>query len=77
MPENTSGYKISQPKQSLADYQKMGMSTNVTLFSTHYVLARSHKQAHDHEPPEVPVAGSMGAETAARSKRFSCKLEPA
>ncbi|KAK5661166.1 hypothetical protein OQA88_11057 [Cercophora sp. LCS_1] len=24
LPENTSGYKISQPKQSLADYQKMG-----------------------------------------------------
>ena len=28
MPENTSGYKISQPKQSLADYQKMGMSSS-------------------------------------------------
>jgi hypothetical protein len=24
LPENTSGYKLSQPKQSLADYQKMG-----------------------------------------------------
>jgi hypothetical protein len=23
-PENTSGYKLSQPKQSLAEYQKMG-----------------------------------------------------
>ena len=32
MPENTSGYKISQPKQSLADYQKMGMSTTVYMF---------------------------------------------
>jgi Rho GDP-dissociation inhibitor len=31
MPENTSGYKISQPKQSLADYQKMGMSTNTAV----------------------------------------------
>lgn len=26
MPENTSGYKISQPKQSLAAYQNMGKS---------------------------------------------------
>ena len=26
MPENTSGYKISQPKQSLATYQNMGKS---------------------------------------------------
>jgi hypothetical protein len=25
-PENTSGYKLSQPKQSLAEYQKMGKS---------------------------------------------------
>jgi hypothetical protein len=32
MPENTSGYKISQPKQSLADYQKMGMSTTFWFF---------------------------------------------
>ncbi|KAK3987629.1 hypothetical protein QBC44DRAFT_371962 [Cladorrhinum sp. PSN332] len=23
LPENTSGYKLSQPKQSLAEYQKM------------------------------------------------------
>ncbi|OAQ68824.1 RHO protein GDP dissociation inhibitor containing protein [Pochonia chlamydosporia 170] len=26
MPEETQGYKLSQPKQSLADYQKMGKS---------------------------------------------------
>jgi hypothetical protein len=32
MPENTSGYKISQPKQSLADYQNMGMSTNFPVY---------------------------------------------
>lgn len=25
MPEDNSGYKLSQPKQSLAEYQKMGM----------------------------------------------------
>lgn len=24
LPENTSGYKLSQPKHSLAEYQKMG-----------------------------------------------------
>lgn len=24
MPEETQGYKLSQPKQSLAEYQKMG-----------------------------------------------------
>lgn len=28
MPEETQGYKLSQPKQSLAEYQQMGMSTN-------------------------------------------------
>lgn len=25
MPEETAGYKLSQPKQSLAEYQQMGM----------------------------------------------------
>lgn len=30
MPEETQGYKLSQPKQSLAEYQKMGMSVPVT-----------------------------------------------
>ena len=25
MPEETTGYKLSQPKQSLAEYQQMGM----------------------------------------------------
>lgn len=32
MPENTSGYKISQPKQSLAAYQNMGKSQSFLLF---------------------------------------------
>ncbi|KAK3307286.1 uncharacterized protein B0T15DRAFT_492769 [Chaetomium strumarium] len=27
LPENTSGYKLSQPKHSLAEYQKMGAWT--------------------------------------------------
>lgn len=31
MPEETSGYKLSQPKQSLAEYQQMGES----LYSCH------------------------------------------
>lgn len=26
LPEDTQGYKLSQPKQSLAEYQKMGKS---------------------------------------------------
>lgn len=25
MPEETQGYKLSQPKQSMAEYQQMGM----------------------------------------------------
>lgn len=29
MPEETQGYKLSQPKQSLAEYQKMGKSLTV------------------------------------------------
>lgn len=28
MPEETQGYKLSQPKQSLAEYQQMGTSIN-------------------------------------------------
>ena len=32
MPENTSGYKISQPKQSLATYQQMGKSRSFLSF---------------------------------------------
>ena len=27
LPEETQGYKLSQPKQSLAEYAQMGMST--------------------------------------------------
>ncbi len=27
MPEETQGYKLSQPKQSLAEYQQMGESS--------------------------------------------------
>ena len=27
MPDETQGYKLSQPKQSLAEYQQMGKST--------------------------------------------------
>lgn len=30
MPEETQGYKLSQPKQSLAEYQQMGMSINTS-----------------------------------------------
>jgi len=30
MPEETEGYKISQPKQSLAEYQEMGKCTTTT-----------------------------------------------
>jgi len=30
MPEETQGYKLSQPKQSMAEYQQMGESTPLT-----------------------------------------------
>lgn len=30
MPEETQGYKLSQPKQSIAEYQQMGMSINTS-----------------------------------------------
>lgn len=33
MPEETQGYKLSQPKQSLAEYQQMGMSMNTVQTS--------------------------------------------
>ncbi len=42
LPENTSGYKISQPKQSLAAYQNMGMSRYFPVFFPPYVLPSSH-----------------------------------
>ena len=32
MPEETQGYKLSQPKQSLAEYQNMGVYTYISLF---------------------------------------------
>ena len=31
MPEETQGYKLSQPKQSLAEYQQMGMDETTTF----------------------------------------------
>jgi hypothetical protein len=31
MPEETQGYKLSQPKQSLAEYQQMGMCISFKL----------------------------------------------
>ncbi len=31
LPEETQGYKLSQPKQSLAEYAQMGMSTLLYL----------------------------------------------
>lgn len=32
MPEETQGYKLSQPKQSMAEYQQMGESPDIDLF---------------------------------------------
>ena len=32
MPEETQGYKLSQPKQSLAEYQNMGVYSYISLF---------------------------------------------
>lgn len=34
MPEETQGYKLSQPKQSIAEYQQMGMSIHLHLHLT-------------------------------------------
>jgi Rho GDP-dissociation inhibitor len=31
LPENTAGYKLSQPKQTLEEYQKMGKSHERSL----------------------------------------------
>jgi hypothetical protein len=55
MPENTSGYKISQPKQSLADYQKMGMSTYAAVTSPITVLVVHLQEFHGPRPPEAPA----------------------
>lgn len=35
MPEETQGYKLSQPKQSLAEYQQMGTSISTLNPPTH------------------------------------------
>jgi hypothetical protein len=34
MPEETQGYKLSQPKQSLAEYQQMGKDTSIPAGTT-------------------------------------------
>ena len=47
MPEETQGYKLSQPKQSLAEYQQMGMSINT--YQTSYPQ-RGNDQWAAHEP---------------------------
>ena len=36
MPEETQGYKLSQPKQSLAEYKNMGMMPHITVFRGFY-----------------------------------------
>lgn len=33
MPEETQGYKLTQPKQSLADYNKMGRCRSCALYA--------------------------------------------
>lgn len=33
LPEETQGYKLSQPKQSLAEYQNMGMYKGFFFFT--------------------------------------------
>lgn len=38
VPENTSGYKLSQPKHTLEEYQKMGESTKQSLFLLVFLL---------------------------------------
>lgn len=37
MPEETQGYKLNQPKQSLTEYQNMGMSISLLNFTLKYV----------------------------------------
>lgn len=43
MPEETQGYKLSQPKQSIAEYQQMGMSIHVRLLPTTSSLLQSRR----------------------------------
>lgn len=38
LPENTSGYKLSQPKQSLAEYQKMGECSTWNVWLAGFVV---------------------------------------
>lgn len=43
MPEETQGYKLSQPKQSLAEYQQMGKIQPITDF---FQQTRKRKRKH-------------------------------
>lgn len=59
MPEETQGYKLSQPKQSLAEYQQMGKDTSIpvgitcTTFKTALSPCRAAAPGRRHDEAEL------------------------
>lgn len=51
MPEETQGYKLSQPKQSIAEYQQMGMSIYARLLLTTFSLFQNRRTRSWKRPP--------------------------
>jgi Rho GDP-dissociation inhibitor len=67
MPENTSGYKISQPKQSLADYQKMDQGDeSLQRYKESLGLGGGGKDLSDPNDPRVCIIYSLALHTAGR-----------
>jgi Rho GDP-dissociation inhibitor len=67
MPENTSGYKISQPKQSLATYQQMDEGDeSLQRYKESLGLAGGGKDLSDPNDPRVCIIYSLAMKSNGR-----------
>ncbi|KAK0636644.1 immunoglobulin E-set [Bombardia bombarda] len=67
MPENTSGYKLSQPKQSLAEYQKMDENDeSLQRYKESLGLGGGGKDLSDPNDPRVCIIYSLTMESPGR-----------
>jgi Rho GDP-dissociation inhibitor len=69
MPENTSGYKISQPKQSLATYQQMDEGDeSLQRYKESLGLAGGGKDLSDPNDPRVCIIYSLAMKSEGRDE---------
>ncbi|KAK3324578.1 putative RhoGDI group protein [Cercophora scortea] len=67
MPESTSGYKLSQPKQSLAEYQKMDENDeSLQRYKESLGLGGGGKDLSDPNDPRVCIIYSLSMESPGR-----------